>query len=291
MSKERTDWLAARRNGIGASESAALFGLHPYISALSLYESKIRDTPDTDDDENERMEDGKVIEPRIAARWEKATGRRCVSAASKVYRHAAMHHMTCTPDMLILENSVVTNKPLELKWLENFSKDSEIPEYIQIQCQHQVAVLEADASALAVLGSFRSFHHFDIPRHDEFISLLMEKVDEFWKRVQERRPPDADGSDATAAALKRLFPRDSGATIFLPAEAETWATELAKAKEDKKDAETREALAKHRLVAAIGDATIGRLPDGSGFSYKHQVNAEHVVAKAEFRVLRRVKAK
>ncbi len=285
----RADWLLARRTGIGASESAALFGLHPYISALSLYESKIRDTEPEDDEGNERMEDGKVIEPRIAARWEKATGLKCVSAASKVYRHPQMPHMTCTPDYFVLDDSgTVTNKPLELKWLENFGKDSEIPEYIQVQQQHQIACLGPDESPLAILGSFRSFHHFTTPRHDSFISLLMEKVDEFWRRVQERRPPDADGSDATAKALKALYPKDKGTTIFLPADAAKWISDLEQAKADKKSAEGRESLAKALIVSAIGDATFGELPDGTKYSYKHQVKEEHVVAKSEFRVLRKV---
>ncbi len=285
----RQDWLAARRNGIGASESAALFNLHPYISALSLYESKIRETPDVDEDENERMEDGKVIEPRIAARYAKATKRPVHLAEGVSVVHPQMPFMTCTPDAFTLVDT--KRIPLELKWLENFSKDSEIPEYIQIQQQHQIAVLEADAGALAVLGSFRSFHHFDIPRHDEFISLLMEKVDEFWRRVQERRPPDADGSDATAAAIKALYPRDKGTTVFLPPEAEAWAIELAQAKTLAKEADALESAAKNKIMAAIGDATFGELPDGTKFSLKAQRRESYTVEAAEFRVLRKVKSK
>ncbi len=127
----RADWLLARRSGIGASESAALFGLHPYISALSLYESKIRETPDDDsDDENERMEDGKVIEPRIAARYAKATKRPVHLVGGISVQHPSMAHMTCTPDAFTLDGE--RRLPLELKWWENFRAGDEIPEYGQI---------------------------------------------------------------------------------------------------------------------------------------------------------------
>ncbi len=117
----------------------------------------------------------------------------------------------------------------------------------------------------------------------------MEKVDEFWRRVQERRPPDADGSSATAEALRRLYPRDSGATVFLPAEAATWAEELETAKAAAKQAKALEDSAKNRIMAAIGDATFGTLPDGTRFSLKTQKREGYVVEAAEFRVLRRVK--
>lgn len=280
----RADWLAERKTGIGASESAALFGLHPYISPLSLYESKIRESEPEDDEGNERMEDGKVIEPRIAARWEKATGLIATVPPQPLYRHPSMSHMTCSPDRLIGE----TTKPLELKWWENFHAGDEIPDYGQVQVQHQIAVLGSDSAAMGILGSFRSFDHRDIPRHDSFIALLMEKVDDFWRRVQERRPPDADGSAATGEALKRLYPRDKGTTIFLPPEAVGWAADLAAAKAEIAAAKERESLAKFRLCQAIGDATFGTLPDGTQFSYKRQVNPEHTVAKSEFRVLRKV---
>lgn len=285
----RQDWLAQRKSGIGASESAALFGLHPYISALSLYESKIRETPDVDDDENERMEDGRVIEPRIAARYARAT-RRQIWESPGIVRHPLMPHMLCTPDA-ITGCDEFGRMPLELKWLENFGKESEVPEYIQVQQQQQIACLQANAGALAVLGSFRSFHHFDIPRHDAFISLLMEKVDEFWRRVQERRPPDADGSKATAEALKRLFPKDNQTTVFLPAEIAILVRRMEGAKAAAKRLKIVEDHAHNRLAAAIGEATFGVLPDGTKYSYKHQRREGYTVEAAEFRVLRRVKAK
>lgn len=285
----RADWLAQRKQGIGASESAALFGLHPYISALSLYESKIRETSDENADENERMEDGRVIEPRIAARWEKATGLKCVETGSKVYRHATLPHMTCTPDRLILDGSTVTNRPLELKWLENHRVGDETPEYIQIQHQHQMAVLGADSGALAILGSFRSFDHKQTERHDAFIELLMEKVDEFWCRVQERRPPDADGSDATSEAIKRLYPKDRGTTVSLGADIAILVRRMEGAKAAAKRIKSVVDGAENRIKMAIGDATYGELPDGTRYSFKHQKRDGYTVDACEFRVLRKVK--
>lgn len=299
VQSEHSAWLAQRQQGVGASESAALFGIHPYISMLSLYESKIAE-PKLDDEGNERMEDGKVIEPRIAARYAKATGRAVYAPTSKIYIHVNNPRMICSPDKIVVFNNDCAPDqpghrcrkcagPLELKWWDNYRADDEIPEYGQIQVQHQIGVLGSDKGSIAILGSFRSFHYKDVERHDPFIELLHEKINAFWWHVDNRVPPTADGSDATAAALKRLYPKDTGVTIFLPAESSTWAADLAQAKADIKDAEARESLAKNQLAAAIGDATFGRLPDGTAFSYKQQKRAAHVVAESEFRVLRKVK--
>ncbi len=290
----RTEWLIQRKQGVGASEAAALFGVHPYISELSLYESKISDT--IDEEGNERMEDGKVIEPRIAARYEKATGRVVIVPPETLYSNPMFPHMLCTPDRFTSlvpgtdqPYGVYTMVPLELKWWDNFRKDDEIPEYGQIQVQQQAAVLGVDSGAIAVLGSFRSFHHFDIELHDAFIEVLMEKIEKFWWHVENRVPPNADGSDATAAALKRLYPKDNGQTIFLPLDACTWADDMESAKIAVKAAEARVDFAKNQLVAAIGENTFGVLPDGRKYSHKSQKRAEHVVKASEFRVLRPAK--
>lgn len=276
----RAAWLAERKQGVGASEAAALFGVHPYISQLSLYESKISDVIDKEG--NERMEDGKVIEPRIAARWEKATGRKARRPQQQIYFSPECPRMFCSPDFLF----DVDGKPLETKWWDNFREGDEIPEYGQIQNQQQMACLAVDSGALAILGSFRSFHHFDTEIHKTFIEVLCEKIEKFWWHVENRVPPSADGSDATRQALRRLYPRDSGATVFLPAEAAMWVNDMEAARVEAKAAEARIDFAKNQIVAAIGDATFGELPDGRRYSYKFQKRAEHVVKASEFRVLR-----
>lgn len=289
LSMNRQEWLAARRGGIGASESAALFGLHPYISPMSLYVSKITDV-DMDETGNERQEDGKIIEPRIAARYAKATGRAVIEPEKRLYSNPKYPHMICSPDRFaILDDG--SRIPAELKWWDNFREGDEVPEYGQIQLQHQQAVLDAAKGALAILGSFRSFHHFDIPRHQPFIDLLAEKVREFWKLVESRTPPPADGSEATAKALKTLYPKDKGTTIFLPPEASVWAVEWESAKAEVKAAEERMNAVKLALIAAIGDNTFGTLPSGQQLSLKTQDRDGYTVAPTSFRVLRTVKEK
>jgi len=278
----RQQWLTERKQGVGASEAAALFGVHPYISELSLYESKISDV--IDEEGNERMEDGKVIEPRIVARYEKATGRKTFAPPLATYICAANPRMRATPDRFF-----DTQRPLELKWWDNYRKDDEIPEYGIIQLQHQLAVLAEDFGSIAILGSFRSFHYQDIERHDAFIEILHERIDRFWKRVENHDPPTADGSDATKQALKKLYPRDNGSTIFLPLDSTTWADDLEAAKIDVKKAKARVDFAANQIRGAIGDATFGVLPDGRKFSLKHQKRAAHMVAESELRVLRTAK--
>ena len=44
----RADWLKARRQGIGGSEAAAVCGVNPYRSALSVYMDQIGEAPEAD---------------------------------------------------------------------------------------------------------------------------------------------------------------------------------------------------------------------------------------------------
>lgn len=61
------EWLAARRDYVGASEIAALFGAHPYMTQLDVWNRKVH--PDLDDDrarsERVRMDVGHQLEPAI----------------------------------------------------------------------------------------------------------------------------------------------------------------------------------------------------------------------------------
>lgn len=284
----RQEWLTERRRGVGASEAAALFGLHPYISELSLYAAKTL-PPVEDDESNERAEDGKIIEPRIAARYAKATGRHVMKPERMLYESADHPNMLCSPDRITMFADLDKHGPLELKWWDNYHAGDEIPTYGQIQLQQQMAVLGAERGSIAILGSFRSFHHFDIERNDAFIEILIQKIDEFWDRVTSRTAPDADGSEATAQALKRLYPRDNGSTVALDGQCAMWAEQLEKAKADIKAAKALEEEAHHKLCGAIGENTFGTLPGGGGFSYKLQSRKEFVTAASEFRVLRKTK--
>lgn len=282
-------WMEDRRMGVGASESAALFGVHPFLSQYALWASKVEPKP-WDEEGNERQEDGKAMEPRIAARYQKATGRNVWEPPQKMYRHPRYERMIASPDRFA-SGSQSDHPPIcvELKLFEDHRAGDEFPAYTLIQNQQQMACVGSHTGSIAILGSFRCFEYQDFERNDEFIAILQEKIEAFWKLVESRTPPTADGSHSTAEALKRLFPKDQGATVFLDGECAAWADKLELAKSAIKEAEKVKLEAENIIKAAIKDATFAKLPDGTSFSLKSQSRAAHMVAVSEFRVLRRTK--
>lgn len=283
----RKEWIAQRRRGIGASESAAIFDAHPYISKYSLWESKVSEPKAEDDEAEDRRADGLLMEPRIAAKYAKKSGRMVEEFTGGLAVHPEHAVLIASPDRIATFEDG-RRGPVELKWWDRYRVDDDIPAYGQIQLMHQFAVLGSDIGSIAVLGSFRSFSYVDMERNQAFIDLLIEKVEEFWDRyVKTGIPPETDGSAATSEAIRRLHPKDNGQVIFLPAAAESWTKALADVKERKKAIEAEESALENSLRAAIGDATMGQLPDGTGFTLRTTTRKAFTVAPTEFRALRR----
>jgi len=124
-------------------------------------------------------------------------------------------------------------------------------------------------------------------RNANFCDALVKAETDFWRRVQDRDPPEPDGSASTIAALNALYPRDSGETVELSSEALLWDAQIQAAKETRKETESVINLCEARIKDAIGDATYGELPDGTVYSWKTQRRKAYSVEAKEFRVLRR----
>ena len=149
-----------------------------------------------------------------------------------------------------------------------------------------------DMASFAILGGFRRRYMVnDIPRNDAFCEILVETIERFMFAVQagswDKFGADLDGSEVTTEALKRLYPKDTGVTIDLPRAAEKWTAQLEIVKRHMKTLKGREAQLENSLRAAIGDATQGRLPDGTGWTYRASSRAGYIVEPCEYRTLRR----
>ena len=46
------EWLMLRKTGIGGSEAGAIAGVHPYVSAVSVFQDKISDDVSFEDNES-----------------------------------------------------------------------------------------------------------------------------------------------------------------------------------------------------------------------------------------------
>lgn len=292
----RIEWLKARRSSIGASEAAAILGLHPYHSPLSLYYEKTTETEPTEE-QTDYQEWGHLLETPLASKYARVTKREVLTVENpgQPFIHKDFSFVTASPDRFFRmpqegADHVLIRGPLELKTADRFERDEELPIHWQVQVQQQMAVLGLQCASFAILGPFRKFYTADIRRNDAFIQLLIEKIDEFWhKHILARVPPPADGHTATTEALKRLYPKDTGARIEVPAEFETMWNKREELRLKAKEMESEQDLIENRIKATIADATYGVLPDGTGFSMKTTDRVGYTVDPCSYRTLRRVK--
>jgi predicted phage-related endonuclease len=169
--------------------------------------------------------------------------------------------------------------------------NNEPPLQYQIQLQHQLMVTGLAWGSIAALVGGSHFIWADRARDEQLINIIAEKEAEFWQRVIDRRPPEADGAEATREILRQIYPKDTGESIALDAEAIEWHEALVAAKGQKKVAEFDIDTYSNKLRQAIGDATVATLPNGVVYTHKWQDRAAYSVEAGGSRILRASAAK
>lgn len=66
-----TDWLRLRKSGIGGSDAGAICGLNPYSSAMKVFQDKISE--EVEEQDNEAIRIGHDLEDYVAQRFMEAT--------------------------------------------------------------------------------------------------------------------------------------------------------------------------------------------------------------------------
>lgn len=175
----REDWLAARKQGIGSSDAAAAVGLNPYKSQLELWLEKTgRDTSlsklDPQDEESPAYW-GNILEPIVATHYTQRTGNR-VRRVNAVLQHPdpQLPWMLANIDREVIGANAV--QILECKtagingarlWKEG------VPEYVQLQVMHQLAVTGKQAADVAVLLGGQHLEIHRIERDESMIARLV----------------------------------------------------------------------------------------------------------------------
>jgi len=213
----RDDWLAVRRSGIGGSDAAAAVGLNPYVSQLELWLDKTgRDAGLTRPDPTDTSEPiywGNLLEPIVAAAYTQQTANR-VRKVNAVLQHPTVPFMLANLDREIV--GVPGVQILECKTAGEFGARlwrHGVPEYVQLQVQHQLAVTGKRAADVAVLLCGQALEVHRIERDNALIARLIELERQFWRYVETDTPPPADGSESADRALRCLYPRDAGSTV------------------------------------------------------------------------------
>lgn len=299
----RANWLEWRRAGIGGSDVAAICGLSPFDSPLSIYMEKRGEVPAKDLSGNVAVEFGNRLEPIMPAWFHDECGLYVIGEQQWCV-NPELDWMRATVDGFVVEGPSSSIEDAlgvyEAKVTGLGQWDDEIPEQYQIQGQWQMATTGLERLWFAVAHrSSPAFRVYEMRRDDEVIAHLTRLGGEFWNRVQAGTPPPIDASEATGMALAAAYPRqEEGVTVDL-APALLGRRRIAQGRLTTAEADL--ALIDNEIKAALGTAEAG-LVDGAPFvTWKAQtrkgldakkIQAEHpdlalqYATTSEFRVMR-----
>jgi putative phage-type endonuclease len=294
----REQWLARRREGVGASEVAAILGFDPTRDALSVYAEKIGVL---ESEENFLSKWGKRVEDAIAEGYAEETGRVVLNPGEfEIAKHPDLPILGATLDR---ETYGTDRTPapaagkgsLEIKAVNAFAAaewKEEPPLKHQIQLQIQIACKGMTWGSLCALIGGLKISWQDIARNQPFLDHALREVEIFWRCVQRREPPIVkEAKDATWDAIKALYPSDNGLGIVLPVEAIDIVKEWREYAAVRLEAGKREDNAKVQLQQLMGEATAGLLVDGSSLTFKASSREGYTVAPTTYRTLRHLKPK
>jgi len=264
------EWQRLRARDITSTESAALFGLSPYVTPFELWHRK-RAGEIVELEPNERMKWGTRLQDPIAAGIAEDQGWKIQRRAQ--YERLPDRRLGASFDFTILGGDggdglleVKNVDPLVLRdeWVVD-DDEVEAPPHIEMQVQHQLMVSGLRYAYIgALVGGNRAFLIRREPAAEIHESILA-RAGDFWRSVDAGNPPKPDFS-RDADFIARLY-RDvrPGRVIDVSGDAEV--AELVagyrqhKAAIDEHEAGRKEIKA--RLLTKIGDAEKAL---GKGFS-------------------------
>lgn len=269
-------WLKARLQGIGSSDAATAVGLNPYKSQLELWMEKTgRITPTQPNPlEDSPLLWGTVLEPIVAEHYAKRTGRK-VRRVNAILQHSEYPWMLANLDREVVGDDEV--QVLECKTAGMFGSKlwrDGVPEYVQLQVQHQLAVTGQKAADVAVLLGGQKLQIYRIERDDALIERLIKLEQAFWQRVLTDTPPPADASSSSETALRILYPSDNGEVVDLSEDMEANRSfeAMLEVREQLEQFKSLEAELKHQLQQTMGEASVVRFASGQ-ISWKQSADS------------------
>jgi hypothetical protein len=211
-------WLDMRRRDVTASQVAALWGHHPYLTALQLYHQKRGD--DGQQGENPAMKRGRWLEPAImeAVKDQNPEWAPLIHKATDYWR-LPEQRIGSTPDCFIGEPGEPATGVLELKSMlpEKFATYGETaPLFHSLQVVVQMMTTGAAWGTIAIMVMTRNLdlRLFAVPRIAAVEAKITADVASFWDAVERGEPPKPV-LPQDYETLARLFPTDNGEEISL----------------------------------------------------------------------------
>lgn len=299
----RAEWLAARTQSLGASEVAALFGVHPFTSIYELHHVKAG-TVQIESAETAPLRRGRHLEQVAVNFLAEERPAWTVTAnpmpGGRFYRDLGAG-LSCTPDAFIADperegGGIAQIKSVEpsvfrAKWR---TEDGliEPPLYVAIQAIQEAALTGASWAVVCplVVGFGLEMPILEVPLHLGLIDQIRARAADFWQRVAEGRAPDPDYAK-DGALLAQLHADDDGSEVDLTGDNRI--VELLDLREGLKEREQDGAAAEKErkildaeILSKLQNAARGRLADGRSIEAKTIRRAAYQAKASSYRSIK-----
>ncbi|MGK9463982.1 YqaJ viral recombinase family protein [Streptomyces sp. G6] len=193
-------WHAARAQGIGGSEIAAVLGLSPYESRFSLWHRKKGLIAPVE--ESEEMYWGKVHEPGICARFQTEHPDLTLTIAP-TYAHPARPWQIANPDRHAGPDLLEAKTSRDAEgWGEEGT--AQIPVHYRAQCLHYMDVTGARRCWVAVLIAGSEYREYVVDYDEDEARILRDAGARFMDDLARDIRPPIDGHNATYQTVREL---------------------------------------------------------------------------------------
>lgn len=184
--EDRDRWLAERKNGIGASEVAALLGEDPYTTREELIRRKRGEAPDFDGNRATRL--GHYLEPWILEEYGDLQDE-CVHPWKRMLRSPDTTHLFATPDGYLCRHGDCMDPvvPIQVKstsqnWMTTRKYEGAPPLHVRIQVQAELAVTGLEQVYVVALHlPSREIFTWCFGRHEGVIQRIRTEVERAWE--------------------------------------------------------------------------------------------------------------
>lgn len=241
------EWLAARSNGLGGSEIAAVLGLSPFDSAYSLWCLKRGITGPKE--ATDQMRWGNYCEPSLLAWYNDFHGQ--IRTEVGMFRHEDRPWQLANPDAVAVDRIVEAKTSLDSDaWGKPGT--AAVPPYYRCQKLWYMDVLGIDRCDLIATIRGLAPQLWTMEYDAEDAAYLREKAKDFLDLVDTGAEPEIDGHEQTYKVIRSLHPEiEPKAKWYLDDEtAEPFLLACA----DEKASKTAKRQAAARILRAMGTA-------------------------------------
>lgn len=279
------EWHAARSEGLGGSEIAAVLGLSPWTSHYSLWLQKagIIDDPTK---VTAPMEAGNRLEPVILDWWAEQHPEFDLMRKPGTYRSTDRHWQIANPDGLAGKVTPRSLAPdgidvvVEAKFaLYDYEWTDGVPPQYQCQTQWYMDVLGVDLAYVPVfIGSTGEFREYVVRANYADQQLMRDAAAEFMASLETRTRPSIDDHDATYRAVRLEHPgidrelaADLPVDLWVEYESSKAAAEVATNAHRRAKSEVLQVMGDARLATVNSEPVLRRQPGAHGSIALHPV--------------------